>query len=48
MEMLKPFRKERRNDEAYQQTYANWEYFLERLKSYLETGKGTPGFPLFL
>jgi uncharacterized protein YndB with AHSA1/START domain len=32
-------------DEAYQQTRGNWEYFLASLKSYLETGKGTPGVP---
>ena len=35
-------------DEAYQQTRGNWEYFLASLKSYLETGKGTPGFPRFV
>jgi uncharacterized protein YndB with AHSA1/START domain len=35
-------------DEAYEQTRGNWDYFLESLKSYLETGKGTPGFPVFL
>ncbi len=34
-------------DEAYEQTRGNWEYFLGSLKSYLETGKGTPGFPQF-
>jgi uncharacterized protein YndB with AHSA1/START domain len=33
-------------DEVYKQTQGNWEYFLDSLKSYLETGKGTPGFPL--
>ncbi len=33
-------------DEVYKQTQANWEYFLDSLKSYLETGKGTPGFPV--
>ncbi len=32
-------------DEAYAQTRGNWEYFLASLKSYLETGKGTPGSP---
>jgi uncharacterized protein YndB with AHSA1/START domain len=31
--------------EAYEQTRGNWEYFLASLKSYLETGKGTPGVP---
>jgi uncharacterized protein YndB with AHSA1/START domain len=35
-------------DETYDQTRGNWEYFLESLKSYLETGKGTPGYPVFL
>jgi uncharacterized protein YndB with AHSA1/START domain len=35
-------------DEAYEQTRGNWEYFLASLKSYLETGKGTPGLPLFV
>jgi hypothetical protein len=29
-------------DEAYEQIRGNWEYFLDSLKSYLETGKGTP------
>jgi hypothetical protein len=24
----------------------NWAYFLDSLKSYLETGQGTPGTPL--
>ncbi len=33
-------------DEAYRLTRMNWEYFLESLKSYIETGKGTPGLPL--
>ena len=32
-------------DEAYAQTRGNWAYFLDSLKSYLETGKGTPGTP---
>jgi uncharacterized protein YndB with AHSA1/START domain len=32
-------------DEVYEQTSANWDYFLDSLKSYLETGKGTPGAP---
>ena len=32
-------------DEAYEQIRGNWEYFLASLKSYLETGKGTPGVP---
>ncbi len=35
-------------DEAYEQTRGNWEYFLDSLKSYLETGNGTPGLPLFV
>ena len=35
-------------DEVYEQTRGNWEYFLDSLKSYLETGKGTPGFPVFV
>ncbi len=35
-------------DEVYEQTRRNWEYFLNSLKSYLETGKGTPGFPAFV
>jgi len=35
-------------DEAYEQTRGNWNYFLDSLKSYLETGKGTPGFPAFV
>jgi uncharacterized protein YndB with AHSA1/START domain len=30
-------------DEVYEQTRGNWRYFLDSLKSYLETGKGTPG-----
>jgi uncharacterized protein YndB with AHSA1/START domain len=32
-------------DEANERTRGNWEYFLASLKSYLETGKGTPGTP---
>ena len=35
-------------DEAYEQTRKNWEYFLNSLKFYLETGKGTPGLPVFV
>ena len=35
-------------DEAYERVRGNWEYFLDSLKSYLETGKGTPGDPLFV
>ena len=35
-------------DEVYEQTRLNWRYFLDSLKSYLETGKGTPGFPRFV
>jgi uncharacterized protein YndB with AHSA1/START domain len=30
-------------DEIYEQARGNWAYFLDSLKSYLETGKGTPG-----
>jgi uncharacterized protein YndB with AHSA1/START domain len=33
-------------DQVYEQTRGNWEYFLASLKSYLETGKGTPGMPV--
>ena len=33
-------------DEAYEQTRRNWIYFLDSLKSYLETRKGTPGMPV--
>jgi hypothetical protein len=36
-----------RKDEVYEQTRGNWNYFLTSLKSYLETGKGTPGVPPF-
>lgn len=32
-------------DKAYEGTQGNWRYFLDSLKSYLETGKGTPGNP---
>ncbi len=33
-------------DEAYVSgVRGNWAYFLDSLKSYLETGKGTPGVP---
>lgn len=32
-------------DAAYEQTRGNWAYFLDSLKSYLETGQGTPGVP---
>ncbi|GCE16979.1 SRPBCC domain-containing protein [Dictyobacter kobayashii] len=34
-------------DAVYEQTRGNWEYFLDSLKSFLETGKGTPGLPVF-
>jgi uncharacterized protein YndB with AHSA1/START domain len=34
-----------RVDEADERTRGNWAYFLASLKSYLETGKGTPGVP---
>jgi uncharacterized protein YndB with AHSA1/START domain len=30
---------------VYEQIRRNWEYFLDSLKSYLETGQGTPGLP---
>ena len=33
-------------DERYEITRGWWEHFLVSLKSYLETGKGTPGSPL--
>ena len=33
-------------DRRYELTSAWWEHFLGSLKSYLETGKGTPGVPL--
>ncbi len=32
-------------DEVYEEIRGNWRYFLDSLKSYLETGKGTPGVP---
>ena len=32
-------------DEGYERTRGAWVYFLASLKSYLETGKGTPGNP---
>jgi hypothetical protein len=32
-------------DERYEITRSWWERFLVSLKSYLETGKGTPGTP---
>lgn len=32
-------------DEDYERIQENWRYFLDSLKSYLETGKGTPGTP---
>ena len=35
-------------DAVYEQTRRNWEYFLASLKSYLETGKGTPGQPPYV
>src|SRR5215467_10876275 len=35
-------------DERYEITRAWWEHFLASLKSYLETGKGTPWSPLSL
>ena len=35
-------------DEVYEQTRGNWNYFLDSLKSYLETGTGTPGLPQFV
>ncbi len=33
-------------DRRYEMTYAWWEHFLVSLKSYLETGVGTPGSPI--
>ena len=33
-------------DERYEITRSWWEHFLVSLKSYLETGEGTPGSPL--
>lgn len=32
-------------NEVYEATRKNWDYFLESLRSYLETGRGTPGAP---
>ncbi len=32
-------------DQVYEQDNATWGYFLASLKSYLETGQGTPGLP---
>ena len=37
-----------KKNEAFEQTRGNWDYFLDSLKSYLETGKGTPGLPRFV
>ena len=34
-----------KKDHRYEMTRTWWEYFLVSLKSYLETGKGTPGTP---
>ena len=35
-------------DQVYERVRGNWEYYLDSLKSYLETGKGTPGVPRYL
>ncbi len=35
-------------DARYEMTRTWWEYFLASLKSYLETGKGTPGVPPYV
>lgn len=35
-------------DGRYEAIRGNWRYFLDSLKSYLETGKGTPGAPLYV
>ena len=35
-------------DKSSEQIQKNWKYFLASLKSYLETGKGTPGTPPYL
>ena len=35
-------------DDVYEQTRGNWNYYLVSLKSYLETGKGAPGFPPYV
>jgi uncharacterized protein YndB with AHSA1/START domain len=32
-------------DEVFEETRSNWRYYLDSLKSYLETGTGTPGLP---
>jgi uncharacterized protein YndB with AHSA1/START domain len=37
-----------KKDEVYEQTRRNWDSFLASLKSYLETGKGTPGVPPYV
>ena len=37
-----------KKDEVYEQTRENWTYFLDSLKSYLETGQGIPGTPPFV
>src|SRR5215470_17131086 len=37
-----------RIDEVYEATRGNWRYFLDSLKSYLETGQATPGTPPFV
>ena len=36
------------SNRSTEQTHGNWDHFLDSLKSYLETGKGTPGFPQFV
>lgn len=35
-------------DQAYERVRENWKYFLDSLKSYLETGKGTPRVPRYI
>ena len=35
-------------DQDFERVRENWEYFLDSLKSYLETGRGTPGVPRHL
>jgi uncharacterized protein YndB with AHSA1/START domain len=35
-------------DQVYEATRGNWKYFLASLKSYIETGKGTPGVPPYV
>lgn len=37
-----------RVDDVYERTSGNWNHFLDSLKSYMETGKGTPGAPLYV